>query len=165
MKEICFIRHAKSSWSDSSLSDEQRPLNKRGLRDAPFMAKLLQGKLQKVDKIVSSPAVRAYTTATYFAEAFGIDSADIQVEKAIYEAWTTDIVELVQSFDNQWDKVLVFGHNPTFTSVANLFSEKYIANMPTCCIAHVKTGIQAWSEFSDDKGELISLYYPKQYFD
>ena len=88
MKTIYFIRHAKSSWADMSLRDIQRPLNARGLRDAPFMAKMLKGRGVQLDAIVSSPANRAFTTATYFAEAFGLKSADIIVKQDIYEAFT-----------------------------------------------------------------------------
>ena len=95
MKTVFFIRHAKSSWEDPSLRDHDRPLNKRGLRDAPFMSKLLVGKGILADKIVSSPANRAYTTATSFAEAMKIAEEDILVRPAIYEAFPQEVLRVL----------------------------------------------------------------------
>ena len=80
MKKLFLVRHAKSSWADPSLADLDRPLNKRGLRDAPFMAKLLKGRGVQPDRILSSPANRAFTTASYFAEALDIPSKEIDIE-------------------------------------------------------------------------------------
>lgn len=164
MKTIFFIRHAKSSWEDLSLSDKNRPLNPRGLRDAPFMAKLLKGKLGSIDQIISSPANRAFTTAGYFAEAFDINEKKIQVEKKIYEAYTGDIFDIIKELKEEWNKVLLFGHNPSFTSIANRFSKEYIPNIPTCGIFEVQLSVQNWEDFTEDKGELVNFYYPKQYF-
>lgn len=165
MKTLFLIRHAKSSWSDAGMRDFDRPLNARGFRDAPFMAKLLAGKAGHLDRIVSSPANRAFTTSTFFAEAFDIPIANIQKEERIYEASSGTVLDLIQSFDNSWNQVALFGHNPAFTNVANMFSNEYISNMPTCCIAQI-TAIDAnWSEFNGDTASLRALYFPKQYFD
>lgn len=164
MKTIFFIRHAKSSWADMSLRDIKRPLNKRGLRDAPFMAKLLKGKGVAIDAIVSSPANRAFTTATYFAEAFGMKVADIIIKKEIYEAYTEEILEVIRDLSDTIQTVLVFGHNPGFTSVANMFTEDYIANVPTCGITKIEADISTWKELEPEKGKLTAFYYPKQYF-
>ena len=84
MKNVYFVRHAKSSWRDASLNDIERPLNSRGLRDAPFMAKLLKSKNVKPDLILSSPANRALTTAKYFAKEMGIPTEKIDVRNRIY---------------------------------------------------------------------------------
>ncbi len=164
MKTIYFIRHAKSSWADPFLSDMDRPLNKRGLRDAPFMAKLLQSKEIKVDKIISSPANRALTTANYFAEALQFPESSIWVNPTIYEAFTGDIISLIENLDNSWNTVFFFGHNPTFTSVANIFAQEYIPNVPTCGIVKVISECVGWHEFFNKKPTLKNFYYPKQYF-
>ena len=166
MKTVHFIRHAKSSWSDNSLKDIERPLNKRGLRDAPFMASLLRGKGTKIDAIISSPAVRAHTTATYFADSFGINNDQILLEARIYEAWTQEIVNIIQGLSDDYNSVLVFGHNPAFTSISNLFRiEPYLPNLPTCGIVKVEAPVTTWSEFNDSTARATALYYPKQYFD
>lgn len=164
MKKVFFIRHAKSSWDDFSLRDIERPLNKRGLRDAPFMATMLMGKGVKPDAIVSSPANRAFTTATYFAEAAGIESQDIIKKIDIYEALAITVKEIVNDLNNDWDTVLIFGHNPTFTTLANSYHEEYIPNMPTCGIVEVEADIEDWKKFNEKTARRVNFHYPKQYF-
>lgn len=164
IKTIYFIRHAKSSWKDPALADFDRPLNKRGYRDAPFMAQLLRGKQARVDALVSSPALRAYTTATYFAEAFGRPESDIVTKRRIYEAYPEDIILLVREFPAQWEIVLLFGHNPAFNALANMFSEEPIVNVPTCGIFRVDLHGTDWADFDRDQGRLTEFHYPKQYF-
>ena len=164
MKEFLFIRHAKSSWSDISLRDFDRPLNKRGLRDAPFMAKLLAGKGIKPDAIVSSPANRAYTTATYFAEATGIKEKQIIKEEDIYEAAPVTVREILSDLDDELKTVLIFGHNPTFTDLANHYGGEYIPNVPTCGIVHFRSLAKSWEKVKPDNTERVGFYYPKEYF-
>lgn len=163
MKTIYFIRHAKSSWDDPMLSDKDRPLNSRGLRDAPFMAKHLSSVVSNVDAIISSPANRAFTTATYFATAFGKKASAIIVDEEIYEAFLTTIYYTIQALNNDWSTVLLFGHNPTLTMLANDFSDEFITNVPTCGIIEVVANIERWADFNANKGELTAFYYPKQF--
>lgn len=164
MKKAIFIRHAKSSWADPSLRDFDRPLNKRGLRDAPFMAKLLKGKLDQLDLILASPANRAFTTATYFAEAFDIPVTNIRQEKKLYHAYPDEILKTVQELEDDIDTVLVFGHNPGFTDIVNQFTRNYIDNVPTCGICQIEASVQSWSDFDESNARLTAFYYPKQYF-
>lgn len=164
MKSIYFVRHAKSSWSDMSLRDIDRPLNKRGLRDAPFMGTVLKGKGVVPHAIISSPANRAFTTARFFAQNLDFPEQKIKIEPRIYEAMTRDVLEVVTNLSEEYRLVLIFGHNPTFTSLANLFSEEYIVNLPTCGLFRVDANIDSWSQFSDSTGKLTELQYPKQYF-
>lgn len=163
-KTVYLIRHAKSSWADSSLRDIERPLNKRGLRDAPFMAKMLSGKGVVPDKIISSPATRAYTTAGFFAAEMGIAKKDIMVVKTIYEAYTHEVMSVIHGLDNSINTILLFGHNPTFTALSNLFSSNYIANVPTCGISKIESAVTDWSQFNETSAERTAFYYPKQYF-
>ena len=165
MKTVYFVRHAKSSWKDHSLADIDRPLNKRGQRDAPFMAKLLRGQNISVDQLVASPANRAFTTATHFAEAFGMEKSDILVLKDIYEAYPGKILQIIRAFTNDWNTVLMFGHNPAFTDVVNLFADRYIDNVPTCGIVRVDARIDDWSNFDEQNAKVAAFHYPKQYFD
>lgn len=164
MKTVCFIRHAKSSWKDLTLADIDRPLNKRGKRDAPFMATLLRGKNVTADLIIASPANRAFTTATYFAETMNIPKTDIVIRTDIYEAYASDVLSIVQGLDNKHQTVFLFGHNPTFTSIANQFSSSYIANVPTCGVVQIEATIDDWSAFSPSRARLVQFYYPKQFF-
>lgn len=164
MKTLFLIRHAKSSWSDPSLSDKKRPLNKRGRRDAPFMAKLLASKHIKPDLILSSPAIRAHTTAQYFAQAMDIPMNKIDVRPKIYSSFTNDLLMMVQNLDDELKTVFIFGHNPEFTSFANLFSQEYIDNVPTCGIVGVQGNISSWEEFGPTYCQVVHFDYPKNYF-
>ncbi|MEM6964115.1 MAG: histidine phosphatase family protein [Bacteroidota bacterium] len=163
MKTVYFIRHAKSSWEDPGLMDIERPLNKRGFRDAPFMAKLMKGKEIQPDKLISSPANRAFTTATYFAKALDIPEQAIVVRKEIYHAYPEEVLSLIRNLDNADAIVYLFGHNPCFTSLANQFSKNYIPNVPTCGIVKVEADVDRWSDF-EQQGILTAFHYPKQYF-
>ncbi|MFK8104627.1 MAG: histidine phosphatase family protein [Saprospiraceae bacterium] len=164
MKTVYLIRHAKSSWSDSTLRDVDRPLNPRGLRDAPVMASILLAKEGKVpDLLVSSPANRAFTTATFFAEAFGIEDAKIQVVPKIYEAYTNDIFEVIGGLEETVQTVCIFGHNPTMTSLANMFAGEYIPNVPTCGILKLNSTAEQWTDFSTNNTERVAFHFPKQY--
>ena len=165
MKTVYLIRHAKSSWEDMSLRDIDRPLNKRGFRDAPFMANLLKGKGAQPDALISSPANRAFTTATYFAKAFEVATEDIIVNESIYEAYGSDVVKIIRNLDDNLNTVCLFGHNPTFTSLANNFSKReYIPNVPTCGIVKIEATVNSWKSFSEENTQLADFYYPKQYF-
>lgn len=164
MKKLYIIRHAKSSWANPALPDHKRPLNKRGFRDAPFMARLLQKSGASPDLLVSSPAKRAFTTASYFAEAFEIPVDDIRKDSRIYDAFPSDIVDIVQTLSDNLESVCIFGHNPTFTSFANKYNNKPIMNMPTCGIVVVEADIEHWIDFNPSTASVVAFHYPKQYF-
>lgn len=164
MKTIYFVRHAKSSWEDARLRDFQRPLNKRGLRDAPFMGKLLHAKGLAPDRIITSPAVRARTTAKFYAVALQYPEAQVQEEPVIYEAFPEDIFRLIERFDTAWDVVYLFGHNPTWTTLANSFAETFIANIPTCGTFRVDAEVDDWAAFTAQTARMSEFHYPKQYF-
>jgi len=164
MKTVYFVRHAKSSWEDHTLRDKDRPLNKRGKRDAPFMANLMKEKGIQVDAIVSSPANRAFTTACHFAAALGIELEAIHKEENIYEAYDTEVLDIIKKLPNKYQTIFVFGHNPGFTSLANLFTTDYINNVPTCGIVHVAAAVEDWKDFGETTGKLVAFHYPKQYF-
>lgn len=164
MKTIFLVRHAKSSWKDPSLDDIDRPLNKRGLRDAPFMGKLLRGRDVQPDRLLSSTAKRARTTAEFFADQLEVPKTQIELREEIYEAFPEDVLDLIQSLPDDLSTVLIFGHNPTFTTLANQFSNEYIANVPTCGIVKIESGVEQWEKFDKKTGKLTAFYYPKQYF-
>ncbi len=163
MKVFYLIRHAKSSWGDAQLRDIQRPLNARGLRDAPFMSQMLKGKGEIPNQIISSPAIRAHTTAKYFAEAFDIAAEDIVLESDIYEAYPEQVIEIVRELDDKLQVVLVFGHNPAFTSLANMFSEEYIANVATCGIVRIVSTSETWGDIDRSNTQVAEYLYPKEY--
>ena len=164
MKTVYLVRHAKSSWKDMSLKDIDRPLNKRGKRDAPFMGNLLKEQGVMPDILISSPANRAYTTACHFAEAFGLSKEEVVQEPRIYEAWGSEILDIIRQQTDDRTTIFLFGHNPTFTSVANSFTDNYIDNVPTCGIVRIDAEIELWEDFSYQTGRVISFQFPKQHF-
>ncbi len=161
MKKFILIRHAKSSWSESSLKDIDRPLNDRGIRDAPLMAQKLFDLLGKVDRIVSSPANRAMSTALVFANAFNVKEEDVDIKEALYHAFPEEVMKVIHGLDNELESVIIFGHNPTFTTLVDSFSKDYIDNMPTCGIAIMESKVENWKEVDSSNTELVSFLFPK----
>jgi phosphohistidine phosphatase len=162
MKTLFLIRHAKSSWDNPGLRDFSRPLNDRGLRDAPAMAALLRAQGVKPDLIVSSPAKRALGTALFFADAFGIADEAVRREPSIYEAAPTEILRIVAKLPDSAATVLLFGHNPTFTEVANRFTENFIDNVPTCGIVQIESAADAWAEMYEGNSTVKRCFFPKE---
>ena len=160
-KQLFLIRHAKSDWNSTDLRDFDRPLNKRGYSNAPEMANRMVEQQIIPDLIVSSPALRAITTATYFAENWGIDQFKIQQENSIYEANVKSLLALVNQLDNQFDHVAMFGHNPGLTDFANYLSDANIYNMPTCSIVIIEFPFESWNEVSAETGKVVLFDYPK----
>lgn len=163
MRTLFLIRHAKSSWGNPGLRDFDRPLNDRGLHDAPKMAQLLVALGIKPDLLVSSPAKRALTTAQFFAEAFKIEAAAIQREANIYEAFPQEILRIISALPEAASTVFLFGHNPTFTEVANQFAgEDLIENVPTCGMVKISSDAQTWKEFYEGNAKIAACYFPKE---
>jgi len=164
MKQIFLIRHAKSSWEQPGLADHDRPLNERGKRDAPFMAQLLCSSGLRVDGMVSSTAKRARKTAREFARAYGHKKSFIQLEESLYHAYPVEITRLVRRLPEEWNTVLLFGHNPGFTDLSNLFLGDYIDNVPTCGVVGASSEVNSWADWKPERARRHLFYYPKQYF-
>jgi phosphohistidine phosphatase len=164
MKKLFLIRHAKSSWDFSELSDFERPLHKRGRRDAPFMAKLLSQQGVSPDLIISSPANRAVTTARYFCEPLNYNFHNLYLEPGIYEASGEEILDVIRNTGNSFNSIMLFLHNPGLTDLANMLSSKSINNIPTCGIVSLSFNIDDWNQISSQNSEIIFFEYPKKYF-
>lgn len=162
MRTLFLIRHAKSSWEHPGLRDIDRPLNERGLYEAPLMAQILVREGVQPDLLVSSPAKRAWTTAMFFAAAFGIKDDAVQREPDIYEADPLDILRLVSQLPDMAQTVFLFGHNMTFTDVANRYAEKEIANVPTCGIVRIESEVDSWAAFDAGNAKVCKQYFPKE---
>lgn len=161
MKSLLLNRHAKSSWDNPQYSDFDRPLNDRGERDAPVMAQRLITKQQPIDLILSSPAVRALTTAQVFAEALNIPSDQIRKVDGIYLASTRSLLNIINGLADEFDRVILFGHNPGITDFANYLADAQIGNMPTCGIVKINFDTDHWSHVSAGTGVLKFFDYPK----
>ncbi len=160
-KILTLVRHAKSSWKDSSLADIDRPLNKRGRRDAPRMAEWLVAQGKPPELIVSSPANRALTTARVMAEALGQGPDDIQVEQDLYFAGTHGMLRALERVDDGFQRVMMVGHNPVMTQLLNQLTGADVWNMPTCAIAMIGFDMDSWGLVDCTAGELLAYQTPK----
>lgn len=164
MKKIFIVRHAKSSWEHPGLKDFERPLNERGLRDAPLMGKRLKDMGAAPDLIISSPATRAFGTAQFFAQALDY-TTEIIVEPTLYVAEPADFIRLIQKLDNSLSEVFIFGHNPTITDLVNHYSDQTISNVPTCGVALLEAEIGDWEAFVQATVRVRHFLYPKMFSD
>ena len=160
-KRLILIRHAKSDWGSPSVRDFDRPLNKRGNVNAPEMGKRMVSQNIYPELIVSSSALRAFTTAKYFATEWGIDEKMIQTDKNIYEADLKTLLNIVNHFDDQHNTIAMFGHNPGFTDFANYLSNVNIYNMPTCSIVMLEFPFEEWNLVSSSTAKVLLFDYPK----
>lgn len=162
MKRLFIIRHAKSSWDDPSLDDFDRPLNKRGKRDAPVMGKRLAKRVGCPDLIVSSPALRAKKTAQAIAEAVGYPIESVEWNERIYEASSTELIGILRKIDESVGTAMVFGHNPTLTMAANQLAGSSIENIPTCGVVELALPGTSWGDLAAGTAKLIDFDYPKR---
>ena len=161
MKQLLLIRHAKSNWNDPSLADFDRPLNDRGKKDAPEMAKRLSDKKIKINAFVSSPAKRARQTCKHFAKKFEFKKKDIVLEPRLYEAGDDSFYNVVEDLKNKWDSVAIVSHNPGISSFANSLTGTKIDDMPTCSVFAIKIDTKKWKDFRTAKKEFWFFDYPK----
>ena len=164
MKQVYLIRHAKSSWKDSSLRDIERPLNNRGKRDAPFMAAQMVAKGMQVDSICSSPSKRTQATAQAFATALDYPFEAIEWEAAIYEATATTLMHIIQGWPDHWQTVALFAHNFACTDFANYYADPILDNVPTTGVVHIGFSTKKWVHVNSNNGKVLDFEYPRLYF-
>ena len=162
MKKLYIVRHAKSSWSNASLGDFERPLNDRGSGDAPMMGKVLKKAKVLPDKIISSPAKRAIRTAELISEKIGYPKKKIEKDMDLYHAGAMNIIAIINKVSNSYNSLMIFGHNPGFTSFANLLNRTDIYNIPTAGIVASKLPVDTWKDVSFGIGNQVFFDYPKK---
>lgn len=162
MKILTIVRHAKSSWKDSSLPDNKRPLNRRGERDAPEMGRRIQDHGVRPSLIVSSPAVRAWTTAKVIAQAINYPREFLQKEDRLYLASLDDILDVIVAQDNGFNNLMVVGHNPGLTDFANFLAPGLTNNLPTAGVVSVQIDQDNWSLYERPTTELLVHDWPKK---
>ena len=162
MKKLFLIRHAKSDWSDNTLKDFDRGLNARGLKDAPFMGKILKNKNIIPDLIISSPALRTKLTIEILLKEMTLEQ-EIIYDESIYEAPFMNLKKVVDMIDEQFNIVFLVGHNPGLCDFTNSLCNESFENIPTCGIVEVDFNTNFWSDISKENSKLISFEYPKKY--
>jgi len=161
MKRLYIIRHAKSSWKDLNLNDYSRPLNKRGKKDAPFMGKILNKNGVFPDIIISSPALRAKTTAQSIAKEIRF-TKPLVYDEQIYEADLNTLLQLLLKLKKKDNTVFIIGHNPGLNTLADYFVE-FNENIPTCGVVELEFDCKKWDNISSKNAKLISFDYPKKH--
>lgn len=161
MKRVYLVRHAKSSWKDSLLNDFERPLNKRGKKNAPFMGTLLHERKVEPDLILSSPAYRAKATAEIISKALHY-TKEILYREEIYEGSVSSLEKILLGLNDENNVVFLFGHNPSL----NMFAQQYLnfeENIPTCGLLEIEFNCNSWSKINRTNAKLIAFEYPKKY--
>jgi phosphohistidine phosphatase len=161
MKELLILRHAKSSWKHPELDDHDRPLNKRGKRDAPRMGELIRNEGMVPERIVSSTAARARTTARLVAEACGY-GGELRVTQRLYLAGPDEYLDLLSELDDRVASAMVVGHNPGMEELVEELTGA-AERMPTAALARVALDVKSWAEVvGPRRGRLLGLWRPKE---
>lgn len=159
-KTLIIMRHAKSSWDNPGLADYDRPLNKRGLRDASRMAQWLSESELIPDQVIASAACRANQTASIVTNELALET-DIFETRDLYLSDYDAYLEQVSYLPNNVETVLVIGHNPTMESLVYLLSGESVS-MPTAAIAVIQLPIDTWSnQVTSASANLVKHVFPK----
>lgn len=161
MKTLYLLRHAKSGWDDASLTDQERPLEPRGERDAAKMSKRWSQLHEKPDLIMSSPAVRALATAKIVARGLEYKTQKITVEERLYAATAESLIDVIEALDDKLGRVMLVGHNPGFTELAHHFNSN-VTHMPTCALAEFRFEVGSWAGIGQARPVHTTFDSPKQ---
>ncbi len=163
MKTIHLIRHAKSSWQHTHLSDQNRPLSKRGINDCGIMAKALLAAGVQFSQVYCSRAQRAQLTIQGLAENWRGKPIEWQTSDALYTFSSTQLWQIVSALGDELDQVFLVGHNPAFTDFINEASGVELDNLPTCAYARLVFPVNIWHDIRQQQAELADLMRPKMF--
>ena len=162
-KTLIMVRHAKSAQDVGFLSDFERPLNERGLNDAPIMAARCKKNIPVIDAMISSPAKRARTTAELFSTTYKKNTAEIIFVDRLYHASSETISDVVKKIKDEFDVVAIFCHNPGITDFVNVLDVSVkIDNMPTCGVFAIQANTDSWKHFFSSPQKCLFVDYPKK---
>ena len=160
MKRLIIIRHSKSSWKDLSLTDFNRPLNRRGKSDGPLMANYLMSKIDKIDYLHSSSSVRTFETSKYFIKK--IQFGKVEYDDSLFHSSATSILNMISNYLEDYQSVMIIAHNPGLTNLINNITNISLDNLPTTGLAEIEFNINSWSNISYENSNLLNLKFPKQ---
>jgi len=161
MKILLLMRHGKSSWKDSSLSDHERPLKKRGRRDSKRIAQELEKNDLYPHVILSSSATRARETVEVIVATLDYENRIIFSDE-LYMAEPEDFVYALSNLSDDDDTVLIVGHNPGMEAFLQIIDGE-IESLPTAGLGHLVLALDSWQDLSlDTMGDLIGLWKPKE---
>lgn len=160
MKTLLLMRHAKSSWKDDKLSDHERPLKKRGKKDAKLIAKEIKKNDLIPDLILSSSAARAKETVKVLADALNYKGKTKFIDE-LYMGEPQDFINALKDVDNKYNTVLVVGHNPGLEAYLQIIDGE-IEAVPTGGLGYLVLVMDDWKDISlETMGDLIGFWRPK----
>lgn len=159
-KTLFLLRHARALEKQVGQQDIDRELNSIGLQNSTRMGMYLSNQPHRFDIILSSPAERAKTTAMLLAEQMKYDTNKVHLNPEIYEASVRTLLRVINQLKNEWNLVLIVGHNPSITYLAEYLTKSEIGDMTTCGLASIQFQVDQWEEVSEGTGELLSYQYP-----
>jgi phosphohistidine phosphatase len=162
MKTLYIVRHAKSSWDFPDLPDLDRPIIEKGIYNTKKIAAELKSRKVIVDHIISSHAKRARETAKIIAAGINYPIEKIEISEHIYEHSDDDVLEVISGVDDDMISLMIFGHNPTFTQLANRFLEDQIELLPTSGVVSINFETDRWSEIPEVNHKTNFKIFPKQ---
>jgi len=161
MKTLLLLRHAKSSWKDSDIDDHERPLNKRGKKDAPKMGRLLNNEHLLPDLIISSSAKRCRKTTEHVIHASGY-RGETRISNELYEATADTLVDLFAKQPDEVTRLLLIGHNPGLEELLERLIGVYTP-LTTAALCLIELPIETWSEINDEtRGTLMKTWQPRE---
>ena len=161
MKQIYVLRHAKSSWDNSNLSDFDRPLADRGISDAKKMSNFLKDMNIKIDKVLCSSAIRAKETFDLTADGFNFEIDKATYLDKLYFGDTTTIIQDLKELDESLNNILIVGHNPTLHYLVEILTNESINRFTTCNLATISHDGE-WVSLNSQQCSLKSLIRPKE---
>ena len=161
MKQIYVLRHAKSSWDNSNLSDFERPLADRGISDAKKMSKFLKDMNIKIDKVLCSNAIRAKETFDLTADGFNFEIDKATYLDKLYFGDTTTIIQDLKELEESLNNILIVGHNPTLHYLVEILTNESINRFTTCNLATISHDGE-WVSLNSQQCSLKSLIRPKE---
>lgn len=147
MKTLYLVRHAKSSWK-FDVPDHLRPLKGRGKRDAQLVSQHVATTISKPQKMISSDAVRALSTARYFEKAFNMQPENFLIDNELYDFSGQQVMRVIKNLEDTYESYMLFGHNHAFTSIANMLGNDYIDNVPTCGFVALTFDVNSWKDIN-----------------
>ena len=162
MKEIWVMRHAKSDRSHPDLRDFDRPLNKRGKRDAPRMGEWIRLIGSHPELIVSSPAKRAKATSQAVADVLGA-KVSVQWWDELYPGDVNATVKRIRQLSNETERIMIVGHNPHQEElVSYLAADGHLRlRLPTAAVVLLAGEIESWKQLSESRFYLRGFVTPK----
>jgi len=158
MKKIVFVRHAKSSWK-YDVNDLDRPLKNSGIIDVNLVSKKFKSSDFSLENVFTSPAKRALETCDIFVKNLDFDDKKIKIIEQLYDFGGYKVIDFIKSLDNNYNNIMIFGHNHALTSIVNTYGNMVIDNLPTCGLAVLEFDIDYWKDLV--QGQTLLMIFPR----